>query len=233
MHFANCVGCIDDPVFIGLITKLEHGARNLGSNKAEDALRLANETEYSLSANTGLTFLPDVEPRTRRISLKFEQRQLRTRLPDPDLHGWILEHRADLLSAIESLVSLWMEAGAPPGPTPFTSFPQWARVVGGIMNFHGLGDPCLTQDDLGVAADAKRRRDAALYEAMFAKHPEEWVEKSVVYLVIHKNEDVGDFDFFGEPLLGMGKERKKQQNEDGTRPAQIRRAEFRRGHSEN
>jgi hypothetical protein len=39
-----------------------------------------------------------------------------------------------------------------PGETVFTSFPEWARVVGGILTSCGLGDPCVTQLDGCTAA---------------------------------------------------------------------------------
>jgi hypothetical protein len=90
MHFANCQGDLNDEVFIGAVTASVIGGRNLGHNGAEADLQLANEIEFSLSANSGLTFRPDVEPRTRRISLFFaEEDPNNRRFPNPDLHGWV------------------------------------------------------------------------------------------------------------------------------------------------
>jgi hypothetical protein len=48
-----------------------------------------------------------------------------------------------VLSAIAALYRNWADKGFPPGQTPFTSYPKWAEVVGGVMVAAGLGDPCL------------------------------------------------------------------------------------------
>ncbi len=50
---------------------------------------------------------------------------------------WVRQHRVDLLSAVNAPVANWVRAGCPPGPTPFTPFPEWGWVVGGIH--HGNG----------------------------------------------------------------------------------------------
>ena len=113
--------------------------RNLGSTEAKADLTLPNEIEFSLSANVGLTFREDVEPRTRKIGLVlFEENPNGRDFAKPDLHGWVLEHRADLLSAVGALVKRWIDEGCPSGPSPFNSFPEWSRIVGGIQK-HGAG----------------------------------------------------------------------------------------------
>jgi hypothetical protein len=76
LHFANCQGHIQDACFIGAITSKMFAARNLDSTEGKADLKLPNEIEFSISANIGLTFRPDVEPRTRRISLMFAEKTL-------------------------------------------------------------------------------------------------------------------------------------------------------------
>ncbi|MCB1131638.1 MAG: bifunctional DNA primase/polymerase, partial [Verrucomicrobiae bacterium] len=88
MHFANCQGHIDDAALIGAITARTWSARKLGGTSADDDLRMPNEMEFSLSANVGLTYREDIEPRTRQIRLAYfdedpNQRSFRC----PDLHG--------------------------------------------------------------------------------------------------------------------------------------------------
>lgn len=48
-----------------------------------------------------------------------------------------------MLGAVAALVKHWIGCGCPPGQTPFNSFPEWARVVGGVMTCCDLGNPCL------------------------------------------------------------------------------------------
>jgi hypothetical protein len=136
-----------DPHLIGVITAKTFAARNLGSTEAKSDLVLPNEIEFSLSANVGLTFREDVEPRTRRIDLEFYEENPNGRnFRKPDLHGWVLDNRTRILGAVAALVQHWMSHGCPPGKTPFNSFPEWARTVGGIMTRCGLGDPCLPHE---------------------------------------------------------------------------------------
>ena len=200
MHFANCQGHLQDAAFIGAITSKTFGARNLGSTEAKSDLTLPNEIEFSLSANIGLTFRPDVEPRTRRITLEFSEENSNGRkFPDPDLHGWVLRHRADLLSAIDSLVSLWIEAGRPAGKRPFNSFPEWGRVVGGVMALHDLGNPCLPhEDDGGLPADRQTEAMRALFLAGHERHPDKWIGKAEIYELIESNQDTDTFSWFGD-----------------------------------
>ena len=200
MHFANCQTHIDDPVFIGAITSHVFSARNLGSTDARADLRLPNEIEFSISANVGLTYREDVEPRCRKIALFLEQEDANARdFEIKLLHQYVLRHRADLLSAIASLVGAWIDAGCPEGRTPFTSFPQWAATVGGIMTFHGLGDPCLphVEDGSEVGGDRADRAMRALYVLCHETYPDKWIEKQAVYQVVAQAEDNDDLSFFG------------------------------------
>ncbi|MCP5560198.1 MAG: bifunctional DNA primase/polymerase [Verrucomicrobiaceae bacterium] len=200
LHFANCQGHIQDAAFIGAITSKTFGARNLGSTEAKSDLTLPNEIEFSLSANIGLTFRPDVEPRTRRITLEFPDDNSNGRnFPNPELHDWVRRHRADLLSAIDSLVALWIEGGCPPGKRPFNSFPEWGLVVGGIMTFHGLGDPCEPHlDDGGLPADRQTEAMRALFVIGYAAFPDKWINKAEIYEIIETNAETEAFSWFGD-----------------------------------
>ncbi|WP_217552039.1 hypothetical protein [Streptomyces sp. GbtcB6] len=58
----------------------------------------------------------------------------------PDLKEWATEHRAELLSAVLTLVRAWYAAGCPfiPGAESFGSFTRWERTVGGILQTAGV-----------------------------------------------------------------------------------------------
>jgi DNA polymerase I-like protein with 3'-5' exonuclease and polymerase domains len=200
LHFANCQGHIQDAVFIGAITSKTFGARNLGSTDARSDLTLPNEIEFSISANIGLTFRPDVEPRTRRITLEFPEDNANGReFPNPELHDWVRHHRRDILSAIDSLVAMWVEAGCPAGKRPFNSFPEWATVVGGVLGFHNLGDPCEPHlDDGGLPADRQTEAMRMLFVIGYAAHPDKWVGKAQIYEIIESNAETEAFSWFGD-----------------------------------
>jgi hypothetical protein len=186
LHFANCQGFIQDPHFIGAITSKTFSARNLGSTDARADLVLPNEIEFSLSANVGLTFREDIEPRTRRIALEFfDENPNSRRFAMTDLHGWVLTHRPRILGAVAALVQHWIAQGCPSGPTPFNSFPEWARIVGGIMVSCGLGDPCLPhdhQDEIG--GDRQETALRSIFRIGYENHPDEWIEKARLFELI-------------------------------------------------
>jgi DNA polymerase I len=198
MHFANCQGHIQDAALIGAVTSKTFAARNLGSTEARADLTLPNELEFSLSANVGLTFREDVEPRTRRIDLVLFQDNPNGRpFRRPNLHEWVMAMRSEMMSAIAALVKRWIDAGCPSGPTPFNSFPEWSRVVGGIMNACNLGDPCLPhEEDGGVGGDLRERAMRALYRIGRENYPEGWVEKGDLFKIIALADDE-DLGFFG------------------------------------
>ena len=198
-HFANCQVHIEDQTFIGLITSPFFSARNLGSTDSAADLMLPNEGDYSLSANMGLTFREDLERRLRRITLFLAaENQNKQVFKREDLLGWIGENRATVLSAIASLVTRWMVAGEPKGSTPFASFPEWSRVVGGVMAHAGLGDPCLahTHDELETGGDRSMRAMRALYRISYNAYPEAWFEKGDLFKLL-ASEDNDDLAWFG------------------------------------
>ena len=132
--------------------------RRLG---VSETISLPNETEYSLSANNA-TWEPDIERRCRRIRLRFTPDDINGhRYRHTDIKGWVRRHRSELLSAVAALVNEWVRQGCPDGPSPFTSFPEWGRVVGGILHCVGLPDPCRPHEDSQTSGDqaTKAMRD--------------------------------------------------------------------------
>ena len=124
--------------------------RRLG---ASETITLPNETEFSFSANNA-TWEPDIERRCRRIRLLFRPEHVNShKYRHNDIRAWVRMHRSDLLSAVNAIVVEWVRRGCPPGPTPFTSFPEWSRVVGGVFLCAGLPDPCQPNADNKVSGD--------------------------------------------------------------------------------
>jgi len=191
MHFANCQHHLDDVGFIQAITAPTLCARSLGANDAKSDLELLNEIDYSISANIGLTYREDVEPRLRKIELAFfEEDPNKRQFPKPFLHQWVRENRVTILSAIYSLFQHWIDTGAPVGKTIFNSFPRWAEIIGGVMAAARLGDPCLPHEgeDL-IGGDQRERAMRALFHACFEESPEQWLKKSEIYEIVSKQTD--------------------------------------------
>ena len=107
MHFANCKGHIDNAGFEQASTAKVFNCRKLGSNESSADLKLPNETEFSLSANTGFSFSEDFNLRCRKISLAYSEEDANgRRFSHTDPHGWILDHRQELLNAVAGLIPM-------------------------------------------------------------------------------------------------------------------------------
>lgn len=181
MHFANTSGDIRNDAFEQAVTAKSISGRLLGSNDAASDLTLPNELEFSVSGNTGFTFSEDFALRCRRISLAYYEEDANSRrFPKPDLHGWVIENRTRILGALLGLVMHWDSQGRPAAPNPFTSFPEWARIVGGIMVACELGDPCVPQTDGTFTRDSVTEDMTNLFQLAANVHHGEWLAKGQV-----------------------------------------------------
>ena len=167
--------------------------RKLG---VSETLVLPNETEFSFSANNA-TWEPDIERRCRRIRLRFAPEDVNGhRYCHPNLREWIRERRGDLLSAINALVGHWVRLGCPPGPTPFTSFSEWGRVIGGILTSCQLGDPCLPHEDSQVSGDQNTRAMRDFFELAYARFGDERIPKDAFQQFLQEDAPVQElFDW--------------------------------------
>lgn len=181
MHFANSSGDIRNDAFEQAVTAKSISGRLLGSNDAASDLTLPNELEFSVSGNTGFTFSEDFALRCRRISLAYYEEDANSRrFLKPDLHGWVTANRTRILGALYGFTMHWHSQGRPPGPTPFTSFPEWARIVGGIIVACGLRDPCVPQTDGTFTRDSVTEDMTSLFQLAANVHQGEWLAKGQV-----------------------------------------------------
>lgn len=152
LHFGNNRGDLHNATLEQFLTSEQWSDRELGKN---ETIVLANDIEVSLSANIGITYTPDFWHRCRPIRLFMsDEDPNKHTFPKPNLEQWVADNRQLVLSAIHCLVEDWVKAGSPRSTSLYNSFPEWAAVVGGIMRYHALGDPCEpVADDNGVGGD--------------------------------------------------------------------------------
>jgi hypothetical protein len=208
-HFANCQGYLKDKYFIQAITDSVWRTRLLGSNNAQSDLLIPNEAEYSLSANAGLTYREDVEPRLRKIDLAYYEEDANGRIfPVEDLHGWALSNRSLLLSAAHTICQNWVSKGMPPAH-PFSSYKRWGKFVGGAMKLAELGDPTLPhQEEPLIAGDPRLAAMKAVYELCYDHYGEQWKPKADICQLVAANQDQDErLDWFGD--LNDDKTKKK------------------------
>ncbi len=76
------------------------------------------------------------------------------------------------------------------GSVPFASFPQWAKICGGIMESAGYDNPCEQdrKEILGISLDNDTDEMKTLFEYMFEKFEDKFVSKhDVIELIKFEN----------------------------------------------
>jgi DNA polymerase family A/3'-5' exonuclease len=134
-----------------------------------------------------LTCSQDIKERNRIIELAFADEDPNSRrFKNPLLHQSALENRSLILSSIKAIFRNWQDKGFALGTTPFTSYPQWANTIGGVMLAAGLGDPCLPfEGDYHVGADPAA---AAMTEVCGVCHEafgNDWASKRNIFERVH------------------------------------------------
>ena len=190
MHFSNNKGHLNNAVLESVTTNTKFTDRMLGRN-AEIAFD--NEMDFSFSGNLGMTMTPDLANRTIFIKLFLDIEDANKRkFRNPDLHNWVFLNRDRILSALYALVRNWFELGCPSGKEPFASFPEWARVCGGIMESAGYGSPCKRFNDRsGISIDSETDEMKELFEACYEEYPDVAIDKTDIKYIVQKHNLMG------------------------------------------
>jgi len=186
LHFSNNKGHLNSAVFESVTTATRFTDRLLGKNVE---VAFDNEMDFSFSGNIGMTLTPDLANRTIFIKLFLDIEDANTRhFERPSLHNWVLENRDKILSALYSLTRNWFNKGSPSGSIPFASYPEWARVCGGIMETAGYGSPCLRNKEMsGVSIDSETDEMKELFENCYQACPEKSMSKSEIKVIAQYN----------------------------------------------
>ena len=179
MHSSNNKGHINSAELESAITSEYVIDRLLGQTAM---LQLPNLIEYSLSANTGITYTSDLSRRCVFINLFFADEDPNGRtFSNPNLHEWVTEHRSEVLSSLYAFIRTWVEKGMMSGYKPFTSFPEWAKVVGGIMESCGYLSPASNDVLNAIGGDTETSDMNKFFEIANIKWGEAFVTKQEIY----------------------------------------------------
>lgn len=196
MHFANCKGHLDNATFENVATSAVWTDRLLGLNKTGT---FDNELVLSFSGNTDMTLSDDLGKRCIFVNLFYADEDANSRkFNNPNLHEWVSENRSVILSALFSLVKNWIDKGSNPGKVPFTSYPDWSRVVGGIMELNYNENPCkMSSDGYNVGFDRGTENMKQLYELCYNLHPNKALSKKELMKICENNDLFTFFDLAG------------------------------------
>jgi len=178
IHSSNNKGFLNSAELERVSTAEQLMDRLLGTN---NIITFPNYLELSLSANQGITYTPDLEKRSIFINLFLDIEDPNERVfKRPDLHGYVFEHRGDILSALYALVRNWVEKGKPACNKPFSSYPEWMRVVGGIMEAAGWPAPSQNSDPDLIGGDKETKDMKRLFELAAEKWGDQPVTKAQI-----------------------------------------------------
>jgi len=195
LHFANNKGLINNSVFEQVTTSTRYSDRILGKSQI---ITVDNEIEFSLSGNIGVSYTPDFYNRCRFVRLMLDIEDANSRkFKNPNLHYWVYNNRNKILSALYSIVKDWYDKGMKKGKQPFTSFPEWASICGGIMENAGFGNPCKQNDDtFNIKGDIETENMKLLFEYVYELRHEEEITKSEIRTIVEMEEEGNIFSYF-------------------------------------
>jgi hypothetical protein len=175
-HSSNNKGLINNAVFESASTNSVWTDRILGKN---EKVIFSNELDFSMSGNIGTKLTPDLANRSLYINLFLEIEDANKRTFEiPDLHGWVLNNRNLILSAIYCLIKNWISKGCPDGSVPFASFQEWAKICGGVMETANLGNPCKkSKETFSISMDDETEDMKQLFNLCYERKPNEWLGK--------------------------------------------------------
>jgi hypothetical protein len=197
LHFANNKGFINNAVLEGFLTSEVYEDRILGRNETKI---FQNDIELSLSGNVGIEYTPDLANRTLFIKLFLDLEDPNQRLfKQPNLHKHVLDNRQLILSSIYTLIKNWDNKGRPSGTKLFSSYPEWAKVCGGIMEAAGYESPCINNSVFNLGGDTETQEMKILFKLAYDKYPDKWIEKNDLKVLLMDNminyPDMFDYDF--------------------------------------
>ena len=150
-----------------------------------------------MSGNIGISFTPDLANRSRVIRLFYDKEDTNAReFENPNLHKWVLDNREKVISAMYSLILNWVKKNMPAGSVKFSSFPEWARVCGGVMESAGYTSPCNPNEDaLTIGGDVETQDMKILFEVCEKGYPDNSVSMEEIKDVVFKEEIFTNLDF--------------------------------------
>ena len=191
-HSANNKGKFNNAIFEGITTAEHYNDRILGRS---ESIQLPNEMDFSMSGNLGLQLTPDMINRARIVRLHLVEEKANERVfKNPDLHKWVKDNRSLIISALYTLVREWDKKGRPKGSVPFTSFPDWANICGGIMESAGYLNPCVTDKSV-MGIDTQTDDMKEFFECCYDEEPEELLSKKELYEIIENEQLFGYLNF--------------------------------------
>jgi len=150
----------------------------------------------------------EITRRTIRIRLDagVERPWLRDTFRHPDLRGWVLQHRAELVRAALVLGQGWIAAGRPMGTATMGMFEDWARVMGGVLEVAGVPGFLKNLDSFYQASDNEAAAWRELCERWFDRYQDRPIGVANLWPLVNLSDPLPPIDL----PLGDGSERSQR-----------------------
>lgn len=136
--FDNVRGRVESASIENLLTSHVFKGRILNQSKTYEG---ENHLTMFFTGN-GVGVSEDLMRRSLFVELfQPEARAQDRQFKNPLSVGILVERRAEILAALWQIVQAWDKAGRPPGSKSHASFPEWARIIGGIVEHAGFASP--------------------------------------------------------------------------------------------
>ncbi|MER8491711.1 hypothetical protein NKH53_26195 [Mesorhizobium australicum] len=108
----------------------------------------------------------------RLLPIRLDARMPEAALEDrtfrkPDLSGWVMENRGELVWACLTLIQNWIAKGRHPARQGFKSYESFAKVMGGILDAAGIDGFMQNVDAFRASKKVENLEDIDLMQALF------------------------------------------------------------------
>jgi hypothetical protein len=146
--FDNVEGVIKSPALAAVLTTKMWTDRILGGSTDG---KWPND-RFWMMTGTNVTLGGDHAQRSVRVSIDYgkpdpDQRQA---FAIPDIGQWTAANRAMVIRALLILARAWQAAGSPEADHAMRGFTRWARVIGGILEYHAIPGFLANRDEIRV-----------------------------------------------------------------------------------
>lgn len=196
-HFANNIGHMNSPSLEQAVTSGILKGRILGKTEIQHA---PFNIIVSLSGNAGWSLTPDLTYRSIIVVLHNDEEDIlqRTFKTSPALLA--TQHKEEYWNTIKQMYKNWVKKGKPQGKINHATFPEWAKIIGGIMEANGYINP-LTPSDAGtilslVDRDGEEwKRFIPILYAEITNHYSTGMSIKEIIQLVEANEYFDYFDF--------------------------------------
>ena len=145
-HFSNNTGHMNSPSLEQAVTSKVLKGRILGKT---EIIHVPFNLITSLSGNAGWSLTPDLTYRSVIVVLHSDEEDILQREFKSSPAIIAEQHREEFWNTIKIMYTNWIEKGKPKGSINHATFPEWSRIICGIMEANGYINP-LTYSNAGT-----------------------------------------------------------------------------------